>query len=105
MFFVNRSNYEGTPVTIYRSPEDITRDLYNIKDKIRIANESLNIRDTLTEIAARAYESDADKWISDLRYIVNDAEDTLEQLTSLKKQLEELTLELEETLWIIGKEM
>ena len=88
---------------IFRAPEDIRRDLFNIKEKIKLTNEQLNVRSALMELLSRTQSGNAGDWISDLKYIVEDAEESLEHLTSLKNQLEELSRELEETLCVIGK--
>lgn len=103
MFFTNYDTYEGRPPTIFRAPEDIKRDLFNIREKISQTNERLNLHSTLMELVARMSEGDAEDWISDLKYITLEAEESLEQLGLLKEQLEDLTLELEETLCVIGR--
>ena len=103
MYFVNYSTYEGRPPMIFRSPEVIRRDLFNIKEKIKATNEQLNVHSALMELVSRANSENTSDLISDLRYIVEDAEESLECLFSLKKQLEALSLELEETLCVIGR--
>ena len=102
MFFLNCSSYEGQPVIVFREPDDIRRDIYGIKQKIKSANERLNVRAALMEIVTRADEGgDPTDWIRELKLLCEDAEDAVVNLNEMKSHLEGLTLELEDTLCLV----
>ena len=102
MFFTNYSTYEGEPARLYRSPTDIRRDIYEIKEKIAKCNEMLNVRGILTETITDLSLGEPSGWICALRAIVEDAEDTLSTLNELKATLDCLKEELEDTRCVLG---
>ncbi len=102
MFFANCSVYEGERARLYRSPESIKRDIFDIKTKIESVDSMLNIRNIVTEMMSRCAGGDPENWVPVLSCIVSDAEESLEKLKSLKCTLDILTEELEDTKWILG---
>ena len=102
MFFRNYSTYEGEPARLYRSPDVIRRDILDIKTKIASVNSRLNIRNVLTAMIDECAMGDPEKWIPALSVIVADAEETLDDLKSLKESLDILGEELEDTKWALG---
>ena len=103
MFFTNYSTYEGEPVRLYRTPEEIGRDIGLIRDKIEKTAEMLNVRSILSDMIAVCAEGDPERWIPELRRAVTDAEETLEMLTEMKSSLDMLEEELEETRCVLRR--
>ena len=102
MFFRNYSTYEGEPARLYRSPDKIKQDIFEIKTKIESVNAKLNIRSILTEVMDECAYGEAEKWIPVLSDIVFEAEETLNDLKSLRESLDSLREELEDTKWALG---
>lgn len=102
MFFRNYSTYEGEPARIYRSPDKIRKDIFDIKTKIETVNAKLNVRDVLASMIDECAKGEPDKWIPVLSDIVSGAEESLEHLKSLKESLDILSDELEDTKWALG---
>ena len=102
MFFRNYSTYEGEPARLYRSPEEIRQDIFEIKTKIESVDSMLNFRNILTEMINGCATGEPEKWIPMLSEIVADAEETLGRLKSLRESLDYLFEELEDTKWALG---
>lgn len=102
VFFVNYSTYEGEPARLYRSPDKIREDICEIRTRIKSVDSKLNIRNILTAIIDEVADGSPEKWIPALAAIVEDAEQTLESLNSLKESLDLLGEELEDTRWALG---
>lgn len=102
MFFRNYSTYEGEPARLYRSPEEIREDIFEIRKKIESVDSMLNFRNILTAMIDECAEGEPEKWIPILSDIVADAEQTLDRLKMLKESLDILTEELEDTRWALG---
>lgn len=102
VFFRNYSTYEGEPARLYRSPDKIRQDIFEIKTKIESVNQRLNIRNILSEVMDEYAYGEAEKWIPALSDIVFEAEETLNNLKSLRESLDALCKELEDTKWALG---
>ena len=102
MFFVNYSTYEGEPMRLYRSPERIREDICDIRTRIESVDSKLNVRNILTAIIDEVAEGNPERWIPALWAILEDAEETLKSLNSLKESLDILGEELEDTKWALG---
>ena len=102
MFFRNSSTYEGEPARLYRSPDKIREDIFDIKTKIELVNSQLNVRQVLTAMIDECAEGEPERWIPALAEIVADAEDTLYRLRSLRESLDILGEELEDAKWALG---
>ena len=102
MFFRNYSTYEGEPARLYRSPERIREDIFEIKTRIEAVDRMLNIRTILTSVIDEYATGEPEKWIPALSEIVADAEETLDRLKLLRENLDVLSEELEDTKWAIG---
>ncbi len=102
MFYTNYNSYEGDPIRLYRSVGEIRRDITDIKRRIEQSGERLNVRMLLGEIATECVGKDADQWVPLLRELVDEAEDTLDELHKLKDGLGRLFEELEDTKWALG---
>ena len=102
MFFRNYSSYEGEPARIYRSPERIREDIFDIKTKIESVKAMLNVRDILTAVIDEYAKGEPERWIPALSDIVAEAEDTLDRLKKLREDLDMLSEELEDTVWALA---
>lgn len=102
LFFRSHNNYEGIEVRLYRSCGEIRRDMDVIKERIENAVSMLNIRNMLTEAMARYAESEPEVWIPELENLVATADETLNELKSLRESLDVLRGELEDTKWALG---
>ena len=102
VFFTNYSTYEGEPIRLYRTPEEIGRDIGCIRDKLKKTEEMLNVRSILTDMITECAEGDPERWIPALRAAVSEAEETLELMKSLKESLDMLECELEDTRCVMG---
>ena len=101
VFRTNYSTYEGEAPRLYRTTEEIRRDIKEIKDRIAEATAMLNVRNMLTELIAEYAEASPERWVPELRALVDDAEATLESLGGLCESLDMLKCELEDTRWAI----
>ena len=102
MFFRNYSSYEGEPARIYRSPDRIREDIFDIKTKIESVKAMLNVRDILTAVIDEYAKGEPERWIPALSDIVAEAEDTLDRLKKLREDLDILSEELEDTVWALA---
>lgn len=102
MFFANYSTYEGERARLYRSPDTIREDILEIKKRIASIDSMLNIRSILTEMIDKYSDGDPMTWIPILEQIVSDTEESLVKLKSLKENLDILSEELEDTIWVLG---
>ena len=102
VFRSNYSTYEGEAPRLYRTTEEIRRDIKDIKARIAEANAMLNVRNMLTEVIAEYAEASPERWVPELRALVEDAEETLAGLGGLCESLDMLKCELEDTRWAIG---
>ena len=102
MFFRNYSSYEGEPARLYRSPERIREDIFDIKTKIESVKAMLNVRDILTAVIDEYAKGEPERWIPALSDIVAEAEDTLDRLKKLREDLDILSEELEDTVWALA---
>lgn len=103
VFLGSYSTYEGEPTRLYRTTDEIGRDIRSIKDKITEVYSMLNIRNVLTEAMAAYAESEPEMWIPELRVIVEEADDTLGALRNLRESLDVLKAELEDARWALGE--
>ena len=99
MFYTGKNNYEGESVRLYRSTEEIKRDIADIRKRIDKANEMLNARNILTEMMEAMALGEPRKFLPELEQIVADANVTLGDLTQLNDSLTLLAAELRDTAW------
>lgn len=96
------SSYEGEMPRLYRTTDEIGKDIKKIKEEIVDAYSMLNIRNILTEAMASYARSEPETWIPELRRIVDEADYTLAVLYELRDGLDVLKAELEDTRWALG---
>lgn len=101
IFYQGYNGYEGDPPTLYRSTEEIGKDIGRIRARICEVYEMLNVRRML-EGAMNAYAgSEPESWIPRLRALVEDADSTLSALFDLRGSLDILKAELEDAKWAL----
>ena len=87
----------GLPIGQYRHPDEISRDIRRIKERISEVSERLNIRCVITEAIDRlAYES-PEIWIPSLKALAEETEEMLDGMKLLLSEIDLLRDELEET--------
>lgn len=101
MFYVRSDSYEGTPAQLYRRPEEIRRDMDAIRKSIESIMERLNSRSIMADEITALAEREGGRWIPELERIVSDAVSSLSALSELRRALDELCLELEDTRCIL----
>lgn len=101
LFFSGGSPYEGEMPRLYRTTDEIGRDIKQIKNRIGEVYSMLNIRHILTEAMAAYAEAEPERWIPELRSLVEEADDTLTLLNTLREGLDVLKAELEDAGWAL----
>ncbi len=102
MFYAKCDLYEGEPARLYRSPEEIRRDIFEIKEKIKRVDSGFNVRSLLMDIAGSSEGKSIEAWIPVLVGITNAAEESLKELRGLRDGLDALFTELEDVKWALG---
>ena len=97
MFFRMESDYYGTPPRLYREPDEISRDIGEIRRRILMADSRLNARNIIAEMICAQAGREPERWIPAMKGIIEEAGDTLAELNRLRDALEMLKYELEET--------
>lgn len=97
------NTYEGTPPRLYRSPDEIRRDMRHIIDKITEQEEMLSVHNLLLEMIPSWAEKSPERWIPELEEMVAEACEALDTIKRLKGALEYLTLELEDVKCMMQK--
>ena len=90
--------YEGVPARLYRSPDEIRRDIRRITKQIRETDEMLSVRNIIIEMLGGCAISDPHKWIPELRETALLADESLRAMKRLCESLKYLEEELEDTL-------
>ena len=93
----------GIPPRIYRSPEEIKRDMRAISVRIEETSSMLNIRELLINILMSERANCPEKLIPELEEAIIEARFALETLTGLKEELDLLEEELGEVRWLFGR--
>lgn len=97
LYYVGADISEGRPPRLYRSVEEIRRDIGRIKSELTESDEMINVRNILSELISELENNEADKWQSSVERLIEDAQDAMIMLTKLKDKLDMLNCELEET--------
>ena len=97
LYYVGADISEGRPPRLYRSVEEIRRDIGRIKSELTESDEMINVRNILSELISELESNEADKWQSSVERLIEDAQDAMIMLTKLKDKLDMLNCELEET--------
>ena len=87
-----RLGYEGR----YRTPEAVSRELREIRDKIDTLNSMLNARDIITEILTSLSQGEYQRLAKPVTDMVDSATMTLNSLRALYEDLSLMSRELED---------
>ena len=93
----------GIPARIYRSPEEIKKDIRAISVRIEETASMINIRELLINILTKERVTPPEKLIPELEDAIIEARFALDSLVSLKEELDSLEEELGEVRWLFGK--
>ena len=95
---LNRGNTDmGLPIGQYRHPDEISRDINKMKERISAISERLNIRCVITEAIDGLAHGSPEVWIPSLKALTQDAEEMLGGMKRLLAEIDLLRDELEET--------
>ena len=97
LYYVGADTSEGRPPRLYRSVEEIRRDIGRIKRELTESDEMINVRNILSELISELENNEADRWQSSVERLIEDAQDAMIMLMKLKDKLDMLNCELEET--------
>ena len=89
-------NAFGTPPRIYRTPDEIRRDIKGVRGAINEMNSRLNIRELLFEIITDEETIPPEEVVQTLESLLAEAEDALSKLRELRAELSLLEEELYE---------
>lgn len=101
MFYVRANSREGIAPGLYRTPDEIGRDINEVRNRIDTIVERLNVRNLLAEALSDLAEDNPERWIPELEGIVSEAMESLSVLKGLRDTLDTLMAELEETKCIL----
>ena len=87
----------GLPFGQYRHPDEISRDINRIKERISAISERLNIRCVITEAIDELAYGSPEVWIPSLKALSREAEEMLGKMRLLLAEIDLLRDELEET--------
>lgn len=83
-----------------RMPSEIREEISRVSERISLLTEEIDIREMLAEMLCMTKSKPAEKLLSELEEIIESAKESLRELARLKKSLELLAEELEESKWI-----
>lgn len=93
----------GIPPRIYRSPNEIRRDIDEISAKIKEANTRLNLRALVIDIISSDSTNEPANLISELESAIEEAREALSELRNLENELTALEYEMGEIKWLAGR--
>lgn len=93
----------GIPPRIYRTPDEVRRDIDEISAKIKAANLRLNLRALVVDILSGERGGAPEALIVELESAIGEAREALSELKSLQDELSALEEELGELKWLVGR--
>ncbi len=87
-------NLFGLPPRIYREPDEIRLDIYEVRLAIEKINARLNIRGLMLEIITDEEKLSPSEVVTSLETMLAEAEDALSELNELRLELSRLEEEL-----------
>ena len=93
----------GIPPRIYRSPNEIRRDIDEISAKIKETNLRMNLRALVLDIISSDRGEEPANLISELESAIDEAREALSELKNLENELTALEYEMEEIKWLAGR--
>ncbi len=100
LYYGNREN--GERRALYRHPAEIKNDIAEIRARIVETDNMINVRSLLLDALSEFSEGEPDRWLPEIEEIVEEARETLTQLSSLERVLADLENELRQTRWVMG---
>ena len=100
--FISSNVSEGIPSRLYRSVDEIRREMLDIKKKISETNEMLSVHALFTEMIAKRAREHPEKYVAELEEAVETTREALRELRLLGDTLDELREEMENTRWALG---
>lgn len=100
--FKTYDTVNGIPPRIYRNPQQIRRDISEIRQKIDETNAMLNIRSMLVEILAGERQDSPERLIPELEEAIGEARCALDKMRELKDELFALEEELGDVKCVLG---
>ena len=94
---------DGAPAGLYRTPEQIKRDMDSIAKRIADVMYMLNIRNVISEIISESSVDDARRRAEAVGELVENAKEALSMLKALSGELDELGRELADSISIMGR--
>ena len=87
-------------VRIMRMPSEIREEIIRVNQRIAVLNGQIDVREMLGEMLLIANNESSERCIAELEDIIESARESLAELDRLKKSLEILADELEESKWL-----
>ncbi len=91
-----KDNMPKMPLRLYRSAEDITRDIAEVRGRIEEIRSSFSIRELLIGMLSEPTARGSDEWIYDLQALIGEADTARRRMRGLCEELEFLEAELGE---------
>ncbi len=101
--FVSTNLREGMPSRLYRSPEEIRRDISDIRKRMSNIDSMLSVHNVLISLIGECNGQELTKKVPELEAAIEDADKSLRLLLRFGEALSELGRELDESVWILGK--
>ena len=103
LYYVSADETDARPPRLYRSIEEIRRDIGRIKSDLYESEAMLNVRGLLSELIYDLDSGDEVKWQSSLERLMCEAEEAIRTLNRLQSKLDMLNRELEEARCLIRR--
>lgn len=100
--FISSNVSEGIPSRLYRSVDEIRREMLDIRKKITDTGEMLSVHALFTDMIAERAREYPEKYLEELEEAVETTRGALRELEELNETLDELRSELENTRWALG---
>lgn len=94
---------DGFSSGLYRTPEQIKRDMDHISERICDVMYMLNVRNVVSEVISESSIDDAVRRAEAVGELVENAREALSSLQTLERELEQLRLELSDSIAIMGR--
>ena len=92
---------DGFAPGLYRTPEQIKKDMREISERISDTVYMLNVRNVIAQIISETSGDDMRRRAGAISELVSEAKDALSMLRELEDTLDELRAELEESILVI----
>ena len=93
----------GLPPRIYRSPNEVRRDMDEICAKIKETNLRLNLRALVIDLISSEDCDELGTLIAEIESAAEDAREALTELRNLENELTALEYEMGELKWLTGR--